>query len=184
MDDATLAAQFAKTGNIMDLFNTPEWLQEIKDNEFDGAGTIGAGLATRSYVEAVNKLTSDQLRAIKRKARLQAILFTELSDWMQTWDLGIGFENVYIVSRRIVREHLELLNPEQQAWIETLLIEDKTLERGAEKPVRQQTKAMLAEMFTADDWKRMADTAAQTIKDTVLQVGQVKFSAPDTVEAA
>lgn len=184
MEDAILSAQLAKTGNLMDICNTPEWLQALQeDNEFDGAGTIGAAL-DGPYVKAVNSLTAEQLKEIKQKARLQSILFTELNDWMQTWNLGVVFEEVYIVSRRIVREHLKALTPEQQSWIDELLLEDKTLKRDAEKPIRQQVKAKLIEIFTEDDWQRMAKKAAESAQKNILSLGQVECNKAKAIEAA
>lgn len=184
LDDSILAAQLAKTGNLMDICNTPEWLEELReDNEFDCAGKIGAAL-DGPYVKAVSSLTAEQIKDGKQQVRLLSILFVELSDWLKTWDLGIGFEEVYIVARRIVREHLQALTPKQQSWVDELLLEDQVLQKGEEKPIRQQTKAMLAELFTDEDWQVMAEKAAQTAKNNILQVSQVEPTESETAEAA
>lgn len=58
MDDPTLAAQYAQSGDLMDLCNNEAWLRESAQVE-DG-GQVEAGLPMREYSQTFTALTSEQ----------------------------------------------------------------------------------------------------------------------------
>lgn len=174
MDDTILASQLKKTGNLMDLCNSSAWLKAIEEDEFDGAGTLGAGVGMRGYVEAVNSLTPVQLKQVKRQARLLHILFPELHQWVKSWNLGAGFEEAHTAARKILMERWTVFAAEHEDWVQALLVEDIEVEDPKKKAVRQQTKAKLAQMLNPDDWQVIANRAATAVEQNVLQIGQVE----------
>jgi hypothetical protein len=68
--------------------------------------------------------------------------------------------------------HLRHLTPEQRAWIEMLLAEGEQALPNEQKVVRAEAIAMLAQMFTTEDWQAIAHVASQTMTKDILQMGQ------------
>ncbi|MEL6779673.1 MAG: hypothetical protein AAFO06_20730 [Cyanobacteria bacterium J06597_16] len=185
MDDSILAKQYALTGDIMDICNDPEWQKESARIEDDCNGYIEAGLPMRGYVEQLQSLTPEQNEQVRQYAKLIHILFPELHKWVESWNLGAGFEEAHKVARSILTERWNSFAIEQEEWVKALIAEEESTEKAADKTVRQQTSAELAQMFTDQDWQKIADGAAQAVKQNVLQVGQVnEIVESETVEAA
>ena len=172
MDDAILAQQLAKTGDLMDLFNDEMWLREALDDNAEYDGPVEVGLALKPYVEALAKVPPEAFRRQRRQVEVLSILLPELRTWLQSWDLGLSFEAVHSEARRRLYGHMERFIAEQAAWIDALLAEAKQPLPVEERTVRAQTTVMLAQMFTPEDWQAFADTAAQEIAQGVLQMGQ------------
>lgn len=172
MDDRVLAAQFAKTGNLMDLCFDEAWLRtpDAIGEAYDGP--VEAGLALKPYVEALAKVPPEAFRCQRHQVEILSILLPELKTWLQSWDLGLSFEAVYVEAYRRLHGHLKQFMSEQAAWIEALLAEHKQQLPMVERTVRAQTTVMLAQMFTQEDWQALADTAAQGMAQGVLQWGQ------------
>lgn len=185
MDDQTLAAQLAKTGDIMDLARDEAWVRESARIEEECGGRIEAGLAMKAYAQAKYDDSLAHVRQdLRLQMRVQSILFVELRRWMEEWDIGGAFSDTYTEARELVRAHLKQPTPELEAWVEAVLEEDQ--QQGEEnKPVRAQTRVQLALMLTDDDWKVLAqvagNAAANIILDSVRQVAQVD---PKTTVAA
>lgn len=179
MDDQKLTEQLAKTGNLMDLCSGEEWLNEIEAAKDDG--WIEAGVMTKSYVEYLKSRTPEQIKAQFRQMRIQSILLPELHDWMQNWGLGISFEVVHTEARRVLRRHLKQLTPEQETWLDALVAEDDQHLPMEERTLRSQVVSLLSNLFTDEDWQTLADIAAQNMAKGVLQVAQVKTTAPAAV---
>ena len=161
MDEQTQAEQYARTGNLMDLCNDEAWVREAARIEEECSGDIGAGVSMRGYEAWLQDLSLEQQKQIRQEMRLQSILFSELYDWMQTWGLGVSFEETYTLARRLVRDRvseafrlyrLEETTSEQATWIEKLLAEDLQNSSG-EKLVRGETVTRLTEMLTLEDWR-------------------------------
>lgn len=95
MDDQTLAAQYAQTGNLMDLCQSESWLQESAQIKDAVGGQVEAGLEMKAYVQAMGLFTPEQSQTIRQQMKVQSILFPELRQWMECWDLGAGFEETY-----------------------------------------------------------------------------------------
>ncbi len=104
--------------------------------------------------------------------QLLSILLPELKAWLQSWELGLSFEAVYIEAQRRLFEHLQQPTPEQATWLEALLAEDAQKIAPEQKTVRSQAIVMLAQMFTEDDWQALAQTAAEETAKGILQVRQ------------
>ncbi|MBE7385741.1 MAG: hypothetical protein F6J95_030665 [Leptolyngbya sp. SIO1E4] len=172
MDDAILAQQLAKTGNLLDLLNDEVWLQETDAIEAECGGRVEAGLALKPYVEALAKAPPEAFRRQRHQVEILSILLPELKNWLQSWNLGLSFEAVYVEAYRRLYGHLEQFMSEQAAWIEALLAEDEQQLPMAERTVRSQTTAMLVQIFTQEDWRAFADTAAKGMAQGVLQRGQ------------
>jgi hypothetical protein len=172
MDDNTLAAQYAQTGDLMDLCNTDAWLQESIQIEDEVSGQVEAGLAMQEYHHTVNALRTDQLQHLRQQMRVQSILLTGLRQWMDSWDLGAGFEDTYAIARRFIREHLANPTPTQQSLVERLWIENQ--DSSANPLKQQQVVAILSEMFTQENWQAMAKVASHSISSQVLSAGQTQ----------
>ena len=169
----------------MDVARDEAWVRESARSEDECGGRIEAGLTMKAYAQAKYDDSLDQVReALRSQMRVQAILFVELRCWMEEWDIGSAFDDTYPEARQLVRAHLKQPAPEQKAWVEAVLEEDQ--QQGEEnKPVRAQTRAQLVLMLTDDDWKVLAQVAANAaanlVFDSVRQVAQVK---PKTTVAA
>jgi hypothetical protein len=173
VDDTILAAQYAQTGDLMDLCFNDAWLREAVAIEDRVNGQVEAGLGMQEYSRAVNALTSDQSQQLRQQVRVQSILFTSLRQWMETWDLGAGFDATYAIARQLIRAHLVHLTLSQEACIETFLADEtQTDSTGNER--QEKLVAMLSEMFTQEDWQVMAKAASQSISSRVLSAGQAK----------
>lgn len=168
MDDQTLAEQFAKTGNFMDLCRNEAWVRESARIEAECDGRIEAGLAMRAYAAAKYDDSLDDVRKeMRRQMRVQSILFSELRRWMEEWDIGISFEQTYTEARQLVRAHLKQPTPDLKDWVEAVLAEDDLAQELTDTPVRDQTRAQLSRMMTDDDWETLAQIAAETAANLV-----------------
>ncbi|MEM9947977.1 MAG: hypothetical protein AAF810_18215 [Cyanobacteria bacterium P01_D01_bin.36] len=179
LDERKLAKQWDKTGSFMDLCCDETWVCEAARVEEECDGRVEAGLAMRAYATAKYDPALDGVRhEMRRKMRLQSILFVELKRWMTEWDIGLAFEETYTEARRLVRAHLKQPSPALDAWVEAVIEEDTHLPEEADKPVRSQTKAQLSLMMSEEDWEtlaRVAATAAADIVSTsVRQAGKVE----------
>jgi hypothetical protein len=163
MDSQTLAAQHAQTGNLMDLCWSEAWLQESAQTEDAAKGTVEAGLAMKDYAQALASLTPEQSTIVRQQVKVQSLLFSGLRQWMESWELGAGFDETYTIARRLIRQHLSEPTPEQQNAIAEIL--------AGQEFTQVQRVALLSEMFTAADWQAMAEVASQSISMRVLSVG-------------
>ncbi|MEL7144334.1 MAG: hypothetical protein AAFR25_03320 [Cyanobacteria bacterium J06629_19] len=167
MDDRKLAEQWAKTGSFMDLCLDEAWVRESARIEEECGGRIEAGLAMKACAQAkYDPALADVRKDLRRKMRLQSILFVELNRWMQGWDIGAAFEETYTEARQLVRAPLKQPSPALADWIEAVLEEDKQPD-DVDKPVRSQTRAQLALMMTDEDWEVLAQVAANTAAKSV-----------------
>lgn len=172
MDDPTLAAQYARSGDLMDLCNHEEWLRETA--QIEDEGQVEAGLLVKEYSEAVAAFTSEQNQQLQQQVKLQSILFTSLQQWMESWDLGAGFDDTYAIARRLIRDHLANPTASDLATIDRLLAEP--VEPGSINPsARKQAVALLSKMFTQEDWQAMAEAASRSISSRVLNTGQTQL---------
>ena len=174
MDNTILAAQYAQSGDLMDLCNNETWLRESASIEDEGQ--VEAGLVMRKYSQVVSILTSEQTQQLRQQMKIQSILFTALRQWMESWNLGAGFDATYASARRLIRYHLANLNPTHQAAFEKLLGENAGMESMNEL-TRQQVITMLSEFLTPGDWQAMAEAASHSI---ALQVLSAKQTQPET----
>jgi hypothetical protein len=172
MNDEILSQQLAKTGNLLDLLNDEAWLQETEVIEAKCGGQVEAGLGLKPYVEWLATVPPDAFRQQRRQVQLLSILLPELKAWLQSWQLGLSLDAVYIEAQRRLYEQLQQPTPEQAAWLESLLEESAQQIPPEQKTVRKQASAMLAQMFTEDDWQALAQTAAEEMAKGTLQVRQ------------
>jgi hypothetical protein len=185
LDERKLAEQWEKTGSFMDLCHDEAWIEEAARIEDECDGRVEAGLAVKAYAAAkYDPALADVRQNMRRKMRLQSILFSELNRWIEEWEIGAAFEETYTEARRLVRTHLKQPSPDLSDWIGAVLEEDKKLD-DADKPVRAQTRAQLALMMTHEDWKVLAQVAANAAADiaaaSVLKASQIE---PKTTVAA
>ncbi len=169
MDERRLAEQFAQTGNLMDLCANEDWLKEAAQVEANCGGSAEAGLALREYADRLGAPTIEQLQMVK----LQSTLFSELSAWMESWQLGLSFGATYTEARRLIRYRLQHLSPEQHIWVKRLLAAPDRDLASDRQPVRSQAIAMLGDLLTQEDWQNLANTAAQGMAVGVLQMRQL-----------
>lgn len=169
----------------MDLCLDEVWVRESARIEDECDGHVEAGLGMRAYAAAKYDPALAHIRQnLRRKMRIQSILFVELKRWMTEWDIGVAFEETYTEARQLVRAHLKQPPPGLEEWVEAVLAEDAQL-GDADKPVRAQTRAQLATMMTDDDWETLARVAANTAADiTSDSVRKASKVTPHTTVAA
>jgi len=168
MDDQTLVAQYAQTGNLMDLCHNEGWLQESAQIEDEVGGQVEAGLGLEDYHQELNALTLEQSRCMRRQMKVQSILFTGLRQWMDSWELGAGFEDTYAIARRLIRQHLSQPTSSQPSLAALL---DRVEIDSPDPLTQQQIIALLSQLFTPEDWQSMAQAASQSISSRVLNAG-------------
>lgn len=176
MDDQRLAEQLAKTGNLMDVTYEDDWWEAD-----DWDGPIETGVMAKPYVEYLNSLTPDQHRFLRWRMRLFSIVYPELEEWLQSWQLGRSFEAVHTEARRRISAHLRQPTPEQTEWINALIAEDDQNLPRSERRVRSQVVPMLSALLTQEDRQTLADIAARGIAQGVLQMAQVDTVPPVAV---
>ncbi len=172
MNDAILAEQLRKTGNLMDLLNDEAWVREADADRAGEEGPVEAGLGLQPYVELIKNASPEALQRQRWTVKVLSILLSELKGWLESWHLGRSLEVVYMEAQKCLYRHLRNLTPEQTDWIEALLAEKEQPLPDEQKVVRVQAVTMLAEMFTAEDWQAIADIASQTMAKDILQMGQ------------
>ncbi|MEL7226477.1 MAG: hypothetical protein AAGL17_16990 [Cyanobacteria bacterium J06576_12] len=132
------------------------------------ARPLEAGLAIKAYAQAKYDDSLAHVRKdLRSQMRVQSILFVELQRWMEEWGIGGAFADTYTEARQLVRAHLKQPTPELKAWVEAVLEEDNEQQDEENKPVRAQTRAQLALMLTDDDWKVLAQVAANAAANIV-----------------
>lgn len=170
MNDEILARQLAKTGNLLDLLNDEAWLHETEAIEAECSGQVEAGLGLQPYVEQLATVPPAAFRQQRRQVQLLSILLPELKAWLQSWELGLSFEAVYIAAQRRLFAHLQQPTPAQASWLEALLAEAAQQIPSEQKTVRPQAIAMLAQMLTDEDWEALAITAAEETAKGILHI--------------
>ena len=171
MDDQRIAEQLAKTGNLMDLTYSDDWWADVEHDD----GRVEAGEMAKPYVAHLDSLTPDQHRSIRHQMRLFSILYPELKDWLQSWELGRSFDAVYLQARKLICQRLQHPTPEQTDWINALIAEDDQHLPKSERPLRAQVIPMLSALLTQEDRQALADIAAQGMAQGVLQMVQVEW---------
>lgn len=158
MNDAILAEQLRKTGNLLDLLNDDDWVRNADEEDF-----VEAGLGLQPYIDLIQGASPDALRRQRWYVRVLSILLPELKQWLESWQLGRSFEAVYMEAQRRLYKHLEQLTSEQQDWIEALLAEAEQAVPKEQKVIRAQAITWLAQLFNEEDWNVIAQAAAQNI---------------------
>lgn len=172
MNDEILIAQFEKTGNLLDVLNDDAWRQETDVIEAKCGGQVEAGLALKPYVEQLATVPPEAFRHQRRRVQMLSILLPELKAWLQSWGLGLSLEVVYIEAQRRLFERLQQPTPKQATCLEALLTKDAQRLESEQKTGRRQAIALLASLFTEDDWQAFAQTAAEETAKGILQVRQ------------
>ncbi|MEM1310419.1 MAG: hypothetical protein AAGF98_13170 [Cyanobacteria bacterium P01_H01_bin.153] len=167
MNDAILAEQLRKTGNLIDLLNNDNWVREADEEDF-----VEAGLGLQPYVDLIKEASPETLRRQRWYVQVLSILLPEMKEWLASWQLGRSFEAVYIETQQRLYKHLEQLTSEQRDWIEALLAEDEQPLPDEQKVRRAQVITWLAQLFTPEDWQAISAIAAQTIAHDIQQLGQ------------
>jgi len=159
MNDAILAEQLRKTGNLMDLLNDEAWVREADADHAIEEGPVEAGLGLQPYVELLKNAPPEALQRQRWTVQVLSVLLPELKDWLESWHLGRSLEIVYMEAQKCLYSHLKNLTPEQTDWIEALLAEKEQALPNEQKVVRAEANAMLAQMFTTEDWQSVGVAA-------------------------
>lgn len=168
MDEQRLADQFKKTGNLMDLTFDQDWLTETTEDD----GLVGAGIMAQPYHNYLSSLTNEQNQSLRVQAQLLSILLPELKRWVASWGLGLSFELVHLAARRSLYRHLKRLAEEQEDWIAALINEDDQGLPMEKRVVRAQIPSILTQLLTVEDWRELAEVAAEGMSQIVLQIPQ------------
>ncbi len=171
MDDQRLAEQLRQTGNLLDILNEDDWWE---GDDWDGP--TEAGVMAIPYVKYLESLTPEQHRFLRWRMRLFSILYPELKEWLQSWQLGHSFEAVHTKARRLIYERLKHPTSEQTDWINALIAEDDQNLPRSERRLRSQVVPMLSALLTQEDRQALADIAAQGMAQGVLQMVHVETS--------
>lgn len=173
MNDAILAEQLAKTGNLLDLLADEAWVQETETIEAECCGQVEAGLGLQSYVEQLSTVSPETSHQQHRQVQLLSILLPELKTWLDSWELGLSLGPVYIEAQRRLFKRLQQPKPDQVTWLDALLAGDTQPIVLESKPVRQQAIAQqLSQIFTEEDWQALAKTAAEATEKGILHIRQ------------
>nr|WP_238718285.1 hypothetical protein [Petrachloros mirabilis] len=172
MNDAILAEQLRKTGNLMDLLNDEAWVREADADHASEEEPVEAGLGLHPYVELLKNASPEALQQQRWTVRVLSILLPELKAWLESWQLGRSLEAVYMEAQKCLYGHLRHLTLEQTDWIEMLLAEGEQALPEEQKVIRAEAIAMLAQMFTTEEWQAIAHVASQTMTKAILQMGQ------------
>ena len=161
MNDTILAEQLRKTGNLMDLLNDEAWVREADADRAGEEGPVEAGLGLQPYMELIKNASPEALQRQRWTVRVLSILLPELKAWVESWQLGRSLEAVYMEAQKCLYGHLRYLTPEQTAWIEALLAEEEQALPNEQKGVRAEAIAILAQMFTTEDWQSVGVAAPE-----------------------
>jgi hypothetical protein len=165
MNDAILAEQLRKTGNLLDLLDDEAWVRDAKEEEF-----VEAGLGLQSYVDLLKGASPEALRRQRWYVRVLSILLPELKGWLVSWRLGCSFEAVYIEVQQRLFKRLEQLTSEQGDWIEALLAEDEQKLPQEQRVLRAQAIPWLTQLFSEEDWEAISQAAALAITHDILAI--------------
>ncbi|MEO1404435.1 MAG: hypothetical protein AAFV72_24725 [Cyanobacteria bacterium J06635_1] len=179
MEDPVLVEQLAKANAELYRPCDDEWIAETV--HIEGDGWIEAGVLAKPYVAMLKAAPPDAFKRQLWYVRLLSILLPELKIWLQSWDLGLSFEQVYLEAQRRLYENLKQLAPEQQTWMDALLDENDQRLPVEERVLRSQVVPMFLTLLTQDDWQSLADVAAQGMAQGVLQKAQQEITPPVTV---
>jgi len=172
MNDAILAEQLKKTGNLLDLLNNDDWVRETEAIEAECDGQVEAGLGLESYVDLLKNASPEALQRQRWYVRVLSILLPEMKEWIASWQLGRSWEAVYMEAQQRLYQHMKQLTPEQADWIEALLAEHEQAIPDGQKVLRAQAITWLAQLFSEEDWQAIATTAAQTVANDIRQLGR------------
>jgi hypothetical protein len=172
MNDAILAEQLRKTGNLMDLLNDEAWIRDADADPACEEGTVEAGLGLQPYVALLKEASPEALQRQRWTIQVLAIVLPELKRWLASWQLGRSLDAVYLEAQHCLYGHLRNLTPEQTAWMETLLADKEQAQPDEPQGVRADVVSLLAQIFTPDDWQAIANAAAQTMANDILRIGQ------------
>ena len=172
MNDAILAEQLRKTGNLMDLLNDEAWVRDADADHASEEGTVAAGLGLQPYWDLLKNAAPEALQQQRWTMRVLSVLLPELKGWLESWQLGRSLEVVYLEAQQCLCSHMRNLTPEQTAWIEALLAAKELALPDEQTVIRTQSVTMLAQIFTAEDWQAIANAAAQAMANDILQMGQ------------
>ncbi|MBE9070136.1 hypothetical protein IQ260_26190 [Leptolyngbya cf. ectocarpi LEGE 11479] len=170
MDDPTRAEQLAKVNALLTAPCDEEWIAETE--RIEGDGWIEAGVMAKPYVEYLKSLTPEQHQFLRWRMRLFSILYPELKEWLQSWELGCSFDVVYRQARQLICKRLQHPTPEQTDWINVLIAEDDQNLPIEDRHLRSQVVPMLASLLTQEDQQTLADVAAKGMAQGVLQMVQ------------
>ena len=181
MDDKRLAQQLQATGDLMDLLNDSDWLQETAAAEAACSGDVEAGAGLKSYVKQIQMTPPDVLKQQRRQVKVLSVLLPVLHDWLSGWELGLSFEAVYAEAQKVVYRRLEQVTGEQSDWIGALLAEGDQHLLMADRPSQAQVEETLSEILTPADWQVLATVAAKDMAAGILKRARVKGEAPIAV---
>lgn len=176
MDDQLLTQQLKKTGNLLDLLNEDGWWEAD-----DWDGPVEAGPMAQPYLDALKAASPEALKRQRRYMRLFSILLPELKGWLQTWELGRSFDEVYTAAWRRIYEHLKQPTSDQTEWITALIAEDDQALPRSERVLRSQVIPTLSALLTQEDRQALADIAAEGMAQGVLKMVQVDTGSPIAV---
>ena len=96
MNDAILAEQLRKTGNLMDLLNDEAWVRDADADHASEEGTVEAGLGLQPYWDLLKNAAPEALQQQRWTMRVLSVLLPELKGWLESWQLGRSLEVVYL----------------------------------------------------------------------------------------
>jgi hypothetical protein len=151
-----------------------EWLQvAIADEEEHGVDVeAGSWLKGRSPILPPSPA---QVHRMMKQVRLHSIVFSELHQWMEGWNLGSALEDALVCARLQVSHYLHALSEEDWVYFDALLVEDEqccqsndsTPGNSSHRPLRNQLITRLKDALTPDAWNAIAQVAGEAMRRQV-----------------
>ncbi|HEY9662660.1 MAG TPA: hypothetical protein V6C65_29750 [Allocoleopsis sp.] len=139
-----------------------DWLREAvrAEEEYGGDIQIGGKLPVRRHIDPIKY--KEQLDRVK----LYSLLFGELKRLLHEVDFGAGTEAAYTKGRQLIVERMKSLTSEQEASLNSLLVDSQTLlPSQLQSCLRQQLHALL----DTSDWQTITATALSAVESKLLK---------------
>jgi hypothetical protein len=147
------------------------WLRQAVQTEVDSDwdAQIGANPSLPP------KPSAPQLQAQLRQVKILSLLFQELHALLQQANLGAATEATSIKGRQLIHQQIANLSPQQQAYFEALLEEEKTT--LDDRPLRAQLPQVLRNLLSPEDWQEIAQVAMSSIQTHFMEQISLQRSA-------
>lgn len=147
------------------------WLHQAVQTEVDSDWDAQVGAST----SLPPKPSAHQIQAQLRQVKILSLLFQELHALLQQANLGAATEAASVKGRQLIYQQLPHLSPQQQAYFEALLQEEKTT--LDDRPLRAQLPQVLRNILSPQDWQEIAQAAMSSIQSHLMEHVSLQRSA-------
>lgn len=139
-----------------------DWLREAvrAEEEYGGDIQIGGRPPVKQHIDPV------KLQQGRNQIKLYSLLFGELERLLDEVDFGSGTEAAYTRGRQLIVERMQSLSSEQEASLNSLLVDSQTLlPSQLQLCLRQQLYSLLDTI----DWQTITATALSAVESKLLK---------------